>query len=217
HYSAAPTLSAVHRAVKECVNGLVVVGRPCQVLALRKMQGLKGTTGYLPDGDKVEFIIGLFCFWSLETGIYDLLNRKAGSHILKVEISQNFLTIIQESGSTDIPLDEVRPFIRPACQLCFDPTSEFADVSVGSTEYDSRWNTLIVRTARGKEIVDAARAGGIIETRAYPEERLPLLYRAVRNKKLRVLHALELGQGAGYLQLSDQYRAGLEQERGINL
>lgn len=216
-YSASPTLSAVHRAVKEGINSLAVVGRPCQVLALRKMQGLEDGPGYPPAVDKVEFVIGLFCFWSLETGIYDLLNRKAGGQrILKVDIPQDFLTITTASGSANIPVDEVRPLIRPACRLCFDPTSEFADVSVGSTEYDPRWNTLIVRSAKGKEIVDAARARGIIETRAYPEERLPLLYQAVRNKKLRVLQALESGQGAGYLQLTGQYREALQRERGMN-
>ncbi len=218
HYSAAPTLSAVHRAVKEGMDSLAVVGRPCQVLALRKMQGLKDAPGYLPAKDKVEFIIGLFCFWSLETEIYDLLSRRAGGQkILKVDIPQDFLTITTESGSTNIPIEEVRPFIRPTCQLCFDPTSEFADVSVGSTEYDPQWNTLIVRSTKGKEIVDAARAEGIIETKAYPDERLPLLYQAVRNKKLRVLQALESGQEAGYLRLTDQYRENLKRERGMNL
>lgn len=214
-YSAAPSLAAVHRAVKEGINSLAVVGRPCQVLALRKMQGLEKGPGYPPAAGKVKFVIGLFCFWSLETGIYDLLHRRAGgARIVKVDIPRDFLTITTEAGDASIPVDEVRPLIRPACQLCFDPTSEFADVAVGSTEYDPRWNTLVVRSDRGKEIVDAARARGVIETRAYPKERLPLLYQAVRNKKLRVLQALESGQDAGYLQLTGRYREALGGKEG---
>lgn len=214
-YSAAPTLAALHQAFKEGVKSLVVVGRPCQVLAVRKLQGLEELPGYIGSKDKIAFVIGLFCFWSLETGIYDFIRSKAGGQkVLKVDIPREYLTVTTESEEINIPIDEVRPFIRQTCASCFDPTAEFADISVGSTEYDPGWNTLIVRSARGKELVEAACSAGIIETKLYPSERLPLLREAVRNKKIRVLETREAGAGAGYLELSEGYRGALGKERG---
>ena len=51
-------------------------------------------------------------------------------------------------------------------------TAEFADVSVGAAEGIEGWNTLIVRSERGQELVEAARKAGVIETDALPDESL---------------------------------------------
>jgi coenzyme F420 hydrogenase subunit beta len=118
-------------------------------------------------------------------------------------------------GAVRVPLDQVRPYIRPACQHCFDPTAEWADLSVGSTEYDPDWNTLVARTARGQALVDGAVAVGALEVKPYPTERLPILRQAVLGKKLRVLAALEAGRAeAAYLRLSPERRAALRPEAG---
>lgn len=216
-YSASPTLAGLNRAVRDGMQDLAVVGRPCQVLALRKAQSLGEVPGHNLSARKVNFIIGLFCFWSLETGIYELIKQRAGGQrILKVDIPREAMVITTGSGEISIPIEEVRPFVRRTCQQCFDPTAEFADVSVGSTEYDPRWNTLIVRSLRGKEIIDAACAAGVLEIKEYPRERLPLLLNAVRGKKLRVLGSLEAGEGGKHLILSDTYRLGLREERGVD-
>jgi len=215
HYSASPSLAALNRAARQGVERLAVVGRPCQVLAVRKMQGLRNPTPNNLSAQKVKFLVGLFCFWSLDTGIYSFMRARAGDRrIVRADITPEAMALDTGSGVVNFPVEEVRPFVRPACRLCFDPTSEFADVAVGSTEYDPDWNTLIVRSAKGREIVDAAREGGIIETRPYPPERLPLLRKAVRNKKLRVLAAMENGEAGSYLELSDGYAHVLKQEGG---
>jgi len=94
-------------------------------------------------------------------------------------------------GDVMIPFEDVRRFIRLSCLSCYDPLSELADVSVGSTEHDPGWNTLIVRTAKGMDMVEKARFTGDIETKAYPPDLLNVLTEAVFNRKKRVLECPE--------------------------
>ena len=212
NYSASPTLAILNDGVRQGLNNLATVGRPCQILAIRKMQGLREVPEHNLSARKVNFCIGLFCFWSLETEVYAFLQEKTGDKtIKKMDIPLNCAVVRTEDGEAQIPIDELRSFIRPTCQRCFDPTAEFADVSVGSTEDDPEWNTLIIRSLMGKEIVEKARAAGLLETKAYPSERLPLLRNAVLNKKRRVVSEVLQDKGYRYWGLSPEYFKGIEE------
>ncbi|GAB6155203.1 hypothetical protein JCM17380_39540 [Desulfosporosinus burensis] len=108
----------------------------------------------------------------MEPNFYPFLQAKIGSdRILRLDIPDDYLVATTEKREVRIPVDELRDFIRPTCQRCFDPTAEFADVSVGSTEHDPEWNTLIIRSSRGQEIVKKVCIAGLLETKPYPEER----------------------------------------------
>lgn len=216
NYSASPSLSVLNDAVRRGFDDLTTVGRPCQILGLRKMQGLTEGSEHNLSARKVNFTIGLFCFWSLETEFYTFIQAKTGGdRILRLDIPQNFVVATTEKGEVQIPIDELRAFIRPTCLRCFDPTAEFADVSVGSTENDPEWNTLVIRSSRGQEIVNKACAAGLLESKPFLEARLPLLLSAVFNKKRRVLEGLAKGKGYGYLDLSSDYTKGIE-EGGVD-
>ncbi|MHB1651738.1 MAG: Coenzyme F420 hydrogenase/dehydrogenase, beta subunit C-terminal domain [Desulfitobacteriaceae bacterium] len=212
NYSASPTLSILNEGVRQGLDNLVTVGRPCQILGVRKMQGLTEVSEHNLSARKVNFTIGLFCFWSLETEVYSFLQAKTGGKAIeKLDIPLDYVVVTTEEGEVKIPVDELRSFIRPTCLRCFDPTAEFADVSVGSTEHDPEWNTLVVRSSRGQEIVAKARLAGKLETKLYPEERLPLLLSAVLNKKKRVLDGAAKDKGYGYLGLSPEYSKQIEE------
>jgi len=210
-YSACPTLAALPR---EGYKNLAVVGRPCQVTALRKMQILNEKPGNdrLPVAGKNILIIGLFCFWALAPTFYKFLSeRTGGKKIIGLDIPVDGLSIKLEGESEIlVPVDEIRQFIRPACLQCFDCTAELADFSVGSTEYDPVWNTLIVRTTRGRDVINAAVEAGALEVKPYPPERLPLLRKAAVNKKRRTI-----GMHSDYLLLAESYKRALDgRERG---
>jgi coenzyme F420 hydrogenase subunit beta len=205
-YSACPTLASLDPLLRETDETLAVVGRPCQVTALRKIEA----SGRYPE--RLSLIIGIFCFWALSPAIYRFVaSRTDLPEATKVDIPKEAEMIFSVNGNlASIPLEEIRPFIRPACQSCFDPTSEWADVSVGSTEYDPAWNTLMVRTARGRSIVEAAVEANMLEMKPYPPERLPILWEAVQGKKHRVLEVLEAqGPETAYLQLTEADRIRL--------
>jgi coenzyme F420 hydrogenase subunit beta len=88
----------------------------------------------------------------------------------------------------EISLDEIRPFIPDTCGLCPDMTSEWADLSVGMYEGRPGWNTLLVRTARGRELVESAVASGLLLTEPAPS--LEHLSEAAAGKKRRAFQAL---------------------------
>lgn len=216
-YSACPTLSKVSAGLKAGCKSLCVIGRPCQVGALRKVQHLLGQNQFkcFPSGDFESFVIGLFCFWSLTPDFYKMLQEKTGvDETVRFDIPPNkgMVASLKSGAEVEVPLDEIRQYIRKACQDCFDPTSEYADVSVGSTEHDMQWNTLIVRTEKGEALIKEAQMAGVIEIKEYPSDLLPNLLTAVANKKSRVINNLEQSQ---YLKITEDYINRFNNERAV--
>jgi coenzyme F420 hydrogenase subunit beta len=97
----------------------------------------------------------------------------------------NVLVVDLGDEQVTIPLDEVRPFIPDTCGLCPDMTSEWADLSVGMFEGRPGWNTLLVRSQTGKDLVAGATAAGLLITEPMPEANLDHLGEAAKNKKQR--------------------------------
>ncbi|MCL6635006.1 MAG: Coenzyme F420 hydrogenase/dehydrogenase, beta subunit C-terminal domain, partial [Peptococcaceae bacterium] len=64
-YTAVPTLSLFHEAVRKGFQEIGVVGRPCQATAARKMQQVEEI-----GGRRIALVIGLFCFWALSAEFY---------------------------------------------------------------------------------------------------------------------------------------------------
>jgi coenzyme F420 hydrogenase subunit beta len=85
-------------------------------------------------------------------------------------------------------------------------TSESSDISVGTVEGKEGWNTVLIRTAKGDELISRAEESGIIETLNFPEDKLAHLKEASLLKKRRALDALkEKGElEDGYLMLSPE-------------
>jgi len=212
NYVAAPTLAALNReSGRTDVQRIGVVATPCQALALAKMRAspLENRNNI----DKLRLVIGLFCTWALRYADFArfLSEKTPLGQIVKVDIPPppaNVFQVFTDSRRIDIPLDEVRPFIRPGCDVCLDMTAEFADVSVGAAEGIAGWNTLIVRSDTGQELVEAALAKGVIETRPLSEQSLAHLKEASLNKKKRGLKKVVETTGSDqdllYLRLSSE-------------
>jgi len=190
-YTASPTLSLFQEAIKKGYKNIGVIGRPCQVTAARKMQQVAEI-----NGERISFIIGLFCMESFSPEFYQFIKERQLDKYEKMDIPGN-VQFSGAKGKVDIPFEDIRKFIRKSCLVCYDPLSELADISVGSTEYDYGWNTLIIRTSKGSNLVREAVESSIIKIKPYPEELLPLLRKAVFNKKRRVLERAD----ASYLDL----------------
>ena len=212
NYMATTTLEAFNRAVTEPERKRVaLVGTPCQTLALAKMKSARPEDS--KGVEKLGLVIGLFCTWALSYPAFaDFLKTLVPDPIVKYKIPPppaNVLQVFAGGGQIDVPLDLIVPFIRPACRLCHDMTSEFADISVGAVELPgppsagagelphlpsagageamAPWNTVIVRTERGMRLLDSARSKGVIEAGELPRESLDHLTYAAINKKKRAL------------------------------
>ena len=83
---------------------------------------------------------------------------------------------------------ESRQVANKACSYCWDWTGELADISVGSGRATFKdWNTVIVRTEAGADIISRAREKGAIEVQPLPEESLALEKKASLDKKKRAI------------------------------
>jgi coenzyme F420 hydrogenase subunit beta len=205
NFVASPTLAAFNREAATETQRIGVVATPCQALALAKMRASP-----LEDGNRIEklkLVVGVFCTWALRYRdfVEFLEERTPLGDITKVDIPPppaEVFAVCTGSTCVPIPLDEVRSL-----------TAELADVSVGSAEGVDGWNTLIVRSEAGKELVEAAVAGGAIETAALPDEKLEHLKEAALLKKKRALQSIIDRTGSAedllYLTMSEETRKRL--------
>jgi len=216
NFVAAPTVAAFNRESGKDIQSIGVVATPCQALALAKMRA--SPLDNRNNIDKLKLIIGLFCTWALryEDFARFLAAKVPLRQIVKFDIPPppaNIFQVFTDSDRIDVPLDQVRPFIRPTCDVCIDMTAEFADISVGSAEGVEGWNTLIIRSDAGRELVEAARAKGIIETAPLPQQNLDHLKEASLLKKKRGLNKVIETTGSDqdllYLKLTSEAVKGL--------
>jgi coenzyme F420 hydrogenase subunit beta len=211
NFVAAPTLAAFNREAATEAERIGVVATSCQALALAKMR--TSPLGEDNRSEKLKLVVGLFCTWALRyedfTGF--LRERTQLAEITRVDIPPppaEVFEVYSGASCVQLPLDEVRSFIRHTCDVCLDMTAEMADLSVGAAEGVEGWNTLIVRSERGAELVKAAVSGGAIETAALPEENLAHLKEAALAKKKRALRNITERTGSTedllYLRLSEE-------------
>jgi coenzyme F420 hydrogenase subunit beta len=175
-----------------------VVGLPCQVQALAQIRS------FLPPGPKpvqpLGLVIGLFCTWALQYRPFQeyLQKRLPGEKISTMDITpppERLMKLTGPGGSWELPLDEVRDFIRPGCAACLDLTAELADISVGTVEGWHGWNLVVVRSAQGEALIDAAQGGSDLEIKDLPADIEQGLRSAAKLKKARALDWLDKNGG----------------------
>ncbi len=173
-----PTDALLGEAIRMGHRRLAVVGCPCHIHALRKMK-LSGKARRIVDS--IKFCIGLCCgsncsyqgtehlveeVIGVPVGDVDKLWYRAGDYPGK------FAVIAKDGRKIEISTIEYimqcLKFRRDRCMVCYDYTSELADVSVGDYFFpdikrgDPGESAVIVRTDVGKQLVaDAERANYI--------------------------------------------------------
>jgi coenzyme F420 hydrogenase subunit beta len=158
----APILPEVKGLASRYLRNIAVVGTPCQISTIRKMQCL----GILP-AHLIEYTIGLFCIenFSFTESARRALEKKYSfqfTQIQKINIKDTFIISVSDR-TIHIPLKEVEPFARPACLACSDFSNEYADISVGGLGSPDGYTTIIIRTKKGEKLYRKAMDNGYIE------------------------------------------------------
>jgi len=187
-YMGAHGLSALRKALDMGKQAIGVVGLPCQVLSVRKMM-----LADIKQEDirrRIKLVVGLFCNWAFSAREFTafLAERFPETAIRRIHIPPppaNCLEMDTDKGVMAVSLDEVRHIIQASCLQCPDMTSELADVSVGMYEGRPGWNTLVIRSDFGRELIDRIIQSRVIETETFPEANLAHLEFASRRKKER--------------------------------
>ena len=189
---AVPVNAALHEAViKMGYRKIGVVGLPCQIHSLRKLQQ-RGKPKRLADA--VVFSIGLYCnSTAYYIGIEHLIKEIGGIESLKEIIGMDYRAG-DWPGSMMVVMDDgkiyniagkafygsflsIASYRRDRCLMCTDFSAELADISVGdifqSVGDNRRWSGAIVRTTIGEKLIDGALTRGFIHVESHNPELVP--------------------------------------------
>lgn len=146
---------------------VALVGTPCQIKTVRKMQCL----GIIPS-DLVTHTIGLFC---TENFACDALGRQRLEEklairfedITKLNIKEDVIIVLSNGTERHVPFEEIDEVARPACLACTDFANEYADLSVGGLGSPHGYTTTLIRTEKGSRVYSGALEQGCIEERQF--------------------------------------------------
>ncbi len=201
----APMLSTVKALEKRYLRDVAIVGTPCQINTIRKMQVL----GIIP-AHLVKYAIGLFCIenFSFDDLARDRLEKRLSidmEEIHKLNLKEDLILNLKSGITVHVPLEELAEVARPACLACMDFSNEYADISAGGLGSPDGYTSVLVRTDAGEAIFSEAIEQGYIRERIFEtvEERkvektkiLAMIVSSSRRKRIRGENRLkELSEG----------------------
>lgn len=142
--------------IKNGEKKIAVVGTPCQARATRKIQ--QTLQQEYPDLDIT--VIGLFCYEAFD---YDKLKEET-KRLLGVDLDASEKTQIRK-GKFVVTLNgqdcscevkELENAIEKGCLYCSDFPAFFSDISVGAVGSQEGFSTVIVRTDKGRKLLENA-------------------------------------------------------------
>ena len=190
----APVLSTVKALEKKYLRDVAIVGTPCQLNTIRKMQVL----GILP-AHLIKYAIGLFCIenFSFDDLARERLEEKLSlnmEEIKRLNIKEDLILTFNSGITVNVPLEEVDEVARPACFACMDFSNEYSDISVGGLGSPDGYTSVLIRTEAGQTIFSEAVEEGYIKERVFKDseearlEKTKMLAKIVsftRKKRLR--------------------------------
>lgn len=160
-----PVIRTIHELEPKKLKKIALVGTPCQIGAVRKMQVLN-----IVPSDIVVLTIGLFCMQCFE--IDHLMDKSImKKHNLKPEdldglnIKDDFMLKLKSGITVHVPLEEIEELARPACLACKLFANDYADISVGGLGSPDGYTTVMIRTINGRRMFADAVYDGSIEYR----------------------------------------------------
>ena len=183
-YVSNATLSLLNQ-LNTTPSKLAVVGVPCMMQSILKSE-IYGIG--IPSVSNVKYKIGIFCMESFSYESLLKICEKLNLNIKKVkkmDINKGKFFAYTADGVSNIPIKEISELARPDCEVCYDLTSESADISIGSTGSPPGWNTVIIRTKIGKELFNNLIKNNLVEAKPIEQVKpgLSLLQKVATSKR----------------------------------
>jgi coenzyme F420 hydrogenase subunit beta len=164
-YTYSANTLAYPAAVEAGAERIALVGMSCQASVPAVMSTRK--TG--KSARRLALSIGLLCSKTFDDAIFEEL-FEAGyglrrADIAKINIKGVFQIWTTDGAYHEVPLKEGHAWTREGCKTCPDFAAEHADISTGGIGAFGDWTLAVIRTARGKELMDQLVAAAVIETR----------------------------------------------------
>jgi len=142
---------------------IAVVGTPCQINSIRKMQELSIIPAHI-----VKYTLGLFCYLNFSFTDEDRkqMEEKFSFSFADVEnmnIREKMILTMKNGNQIHLDFSNISDFGRPACFACSDFSNVYADISFGGIGSQEKYTTTIIRTKIGEEIYKNALKKGYIK------------------------------------------------------
>ena len=162
-YSANPLGYA--EAIAGGAERIALVGMSCQASAPPIMAARRA--GKV--ARRFVLTIGLLCSKTFDDAIFpELFEARYGlrrEDISKMNIKGVFQVWMRDGSYHEVPLKEAHAWTREGCKACPDFAAEHADISTGGIGAFGDWTITVVRTDKGRELMDAMVQAGVIEVR----------------------------------------------------
>lgn len=151
-----PSVQALKPVIQKGLKRVAVVGTPCQMQTIRKMDVL----GVVPS-DSIYCTLGLFCsgnfgFDSKRREEIERMGNFSWDQVDKINIKNDFIVRLKDGNECRIPLNKMDFAKRQACKYCDDYSAEYADLSFGGVGTPDGWTLVIARSPLGVEILNEA-------------------------------------------------------------
>ena len=148
-----PSVQEFRPVIEKKLNSIALVGTPCQIQAVRKIEAL----GVVPS-DAIKYCFGLFCsgnflFDEKEKKKLEEIGMFNWEEVSKINIKENFMLHLKNQNILQISLDKLEFLKRYACRFCRDYSAEYADLSFGGIGAKEGWTTVITRSAKGRKVL----------------------------------------------------------------
>ena len=162
-YTRVSVISRLVDALRQGKRKVAIVGTPCQIRAVRRLQ-IRGCSNDEVLNDLLQSaeltLLGLFCFESFD-------RRDLRSRIIeimgvdpedadRIQISRgNYIVVIGKEEYV-CKVKELESTVCEGCKFCNDFVSRLADISIGSVGSPDGYSTILVRSDRGKKLIEAS-------------------------------------------------------------
>ncbi|MHA1489879.1 MAG: Coenzyme F420 hydrogenase/dehydrogenase, beta subunit C-terminal domain [Promethearchaeota archaeon] len=150
-----PTITTLKKVVNLDMMNIAVVGTPCQMHSIRKMQELSILPAHI-----IKYVLGLFC--NLNFSFTDEARKKleerfnfSFNDLEKINIKEN-LVLKLKNQTIHIDFEDLKEITRSACLSCRDFSNVYADISFGGLGSQEGYTTSVIRTKVGEEIYNNA-------------------------------------------------------------
>ncbi len=157
-YTFANVLPELKRAVMLTKSGVGVVGTPCIVSGVRRLQ-----REFPIFKERVKLLVGLFCTENFHYGDITKYLADKGvdfSKLIKTDITKGKFVATMTDGEVKFKVKELESILPSGCQVCTDFTAVESDVSVGSVGSAKGFSTMAVRQENVIKILDFIRENG---------------------------------------------------------
>ncbi len=158
HYNTfVPTIAELKHIGLSDNMRLAVVGVPCQIHSIRKMQELKIIPAHV-----VKYTLGLFCYENFK---FDAEQRKkvedkfgfSFDDVEKINIKDNLILKLKNKDQPlTVEFSELSDIVRSACSVCKNFSNYYSDISFGGLGSPEGFTTTMVRTKAGEEMYNLA-------------------------------------------------------------